>query len=58
MGWDNWTPYNDWGPVWVKYLDPAPSVGINPAVSALGPGHPNTLACQENYTNFLNEMNG
>lgn len=24
MGWDNWTPYNDWGPVWVKYLDPAP----------------------------------
>jgi dipeptidyl aminopeptidase/acylaminoacyl peptidase len=33
MGWDNWTPYNDWGPVWVKYLDPAPSVGINPAVS-------------------------
>jgi hypothetical protein len=24
MGWDNWTPYNDWAPVWVKYLDPAP----------------------------------
>lgn len=24
MGWDHWTPYNDWGPVWVKYLDPAP----------------------------------
>jgi hypothetical protein len=24
LGWDNWTPYNDWGPVWVKYLDPAP----------------------------------
>jgi hypothetical protein len=24
MGWDNWTPYNDWTPVWVKYLDPAP----------------------------------
>ena len=24
MGWDNWTPYNDWDPVWVKYLDPAP----------------------------------
>ena len=23
MGWDNWTPYNDWDPVWVKYLDPA-----------------------------------
>lgn len=22
MGWDNWTPYNDSGPVWVKYLDP------------------------------------
>ncbi|MFQ5577259.1 MAG: TolB family protein, partial [Anaerolineae bacterium] len=27
MGWDNWTPYNDSGPVWVKYLDPAPSQG-------------------------------
>lgn len=26
MGWDNWTPYNDWDPVWVKYLDPAPSL--------------------------------
>jgi hypothetical protein len=25
MGWDNWTPYNDWDPVWVKYLDPAPA---------------------------------
>jgi len=24
MGWDNWTPYNDWGPVWVKYLTPPP----------------------------------
>ncbi|MBE7474467.1 MAG: hypothetical protein DPW09_18480 [Anaerolineae bacterium] len=24
FGWDNWTPYNDWGPVWVKYLDPPP----------------------------------
>lgn len=24
LGWDNWTPYNDWGPVWVKYLDPLP----------------------------------
>jgi hypothetical protein len=24
MGWDNWTPYNDWDPVWVKYADPAP----------------------------------
>jgi Tol biopolymer transport system component len=24
MGWDNWTPYNDWDPVWVKYLDPPP----------------------------------
>jgi hypothetical protein len=24
MGWDHWTPYNDSGPVWVKYLDPAP----------------------------------
>lgn len=24
MGWDNWTPYNDWAPVWIKYLDPAP----------------------------------
>lgn len=24
LGWDNWTPYNDWGPVWVKYLDPPP----------------------------------
>jgi len=24
MGWDNWTPFNDWGPVWVKFLDPAP----------------------------------
>jgi hypothetical protein len=22
MGWENWTPYNDWAPVWVKYLDP------------------------------------
>ncbi|RME77017.1 MAG: hypothetical protein D6784_04565, partial [Chloroflexi bacterium] len=21
MGWDNWTPYNDWNPVWVKYRD-------------------------------------
>ncbi|MEW5959872.1 MAG: hypothetical protein AB1801_19275 [Chloroflexota bacterium] len=26
MGWDNWTPYNDSQPVWVKYLDPAPFV--------------------------------
>jgi hypothetical protein len=26
MGWDNWTPYTDWGPVWVKYLDQPPSV--------------------------------
>jgi TolB protein len=25
MGWDNWTPYDDWEPVWVKYLDRAPS---------------------------------
>jgi len=25
MGWDNWTPYNDTDPVWVKYLDPPPS---------------------------------
>ncbi len=24
MGWDNWTPYNDWDPVWVKYLNPPP----------------------------------
>ncbi|MCB0180716.1 MAG: PD40 domain-containing protein, partial [Anaerolineae bacterium] len=24
MGWDNWTPYHDWDPVWVKYEDPAP----------------------------------
>jgi hypothetical protein len=24
MGWDNWTPYTDWGPVWVKYQDWAP----------------------------------
>ncbi len=24
FGWDNWTPYNDTNPVWVKYLDPAP----------------------------------
>jgi hypothetical protein len=24
LGWDNWTPYNDLDPVWVKYLDPAP----------------------------------
>jgi len=24
MGWDNWTPYTDWGPVWVKYLDQPP----------------------------------
>jgi hypothetical protein len=24
MGWENWTPYTDWGPVWVKYLEPAP----------------------------------
>ena len=24
MGWDNWTPYNDWAPIWVKYTDPAP----------------------------------
>lgn len=23
MGWDNWTPYNDSAPVWVKYSDPA-----------------------------------
>lgn len=22
MGWDNWTPYNDRAPVWVKYLIP------------------------------------
>ena len=26
IGWDNWTPYNDWDPVWVKYLDPAPAL--------------------------------
>jgi hypothetical protein len=25
MGWDNWTPYTDWGPVWVKYLDQPPT---------------------------------
>ncbi len=24
FGWDNWTPYNDTSPVWIKYLDPAP----------------------------------
>ena len=24
MGWDNWTPYNDNFPVWVKYLDAPP----------------------------------
>lgn len=24
FGWDNWTPYNDSSPVWIKYLDPAP----------------------------------
>ena len=24
MGWDKWTPYNDWDPVWVKYLDLPP----------------------------------
>jgi hypothetical protein len=24
LGWDNWTPYNDWAPVWVKYLEAAP----------------------------------
>ena len=24
MGWDNWTPYNDWAPVWVIYPDQAP----------------------------------
>lgn len=24
MGWDNWTPYDDTEPVWVKYLDSAP----------------------------------
>lgn len=25
MGWDKWTPYNDFEPVWVKYVDPAPT---------------------------------
>jgi hypothetical protein len=24
LGWDSWTPYNDWAPVWVKHLEPAP----------------------------------
>lgn len=24
FGWENWTPYNDTYPVWVKYLDSAP----------------------------------
>jgi len=24
MGWDKWSPYNDWDPVWVKYLDLPP----------------------------------
>ncbi len=31
MGWNNWNPYNDWAPVWVKYLDPAPSLSLGPA---------------------------
>jgi TolB protein len=26
MGWDNWTPYNDTAPVWVKYPEPAPGL--------------------------------
>lgn len=26
MGWDNWTPYNDTIPVWVKYPDSPPSL--------------------------------
>jgi hypothetical protein len=26
MGWDNWNPYNDWDPIWIKYLDPAPDL--------------------------------
>ena len=26
LGWDNWTPYNDTAPVWVKYPDPAPGL--------------------------------
>ena len=26
MGWDNWNPYNDWDPVWIKYPDPAPAL--------------------------------
>ncbi len=21
MGWDNWNPYNDWEPVWIKYTE-------------------------------------
>jgi len=25
MGWDNWTPYNDWAPVWVSHLDLPPT---------------------------------
>jgi hypothetical protein len=24
LGWDKWTPYDDWAPVWVKYPDTAP----------------------------------
>lgn len=24
LGWDNWTPYNDWAPVWVSYSVTAP----------------------------------
>ncbi len=24
MGWDNWTPYNDWAPVWVSHSDLPP----------------------------------
>jgi TolB protein len=30
MGWERWTPYNDWDPVWVKYLDPAPQDNEGP----------------------------
>ncbi len=24
LGWDKWTPYNDYDPVWVKFLNPPP----------------------------------
>jgi hypothetical protein len=30
MGWDNWNPYNDWDPVWVKYTDSPPPVQRQP----------------------------